>query len=57
MAERLIPLTVPEVRPAAHPPCMEGRTSQLTLYCPGLCGDDTIRPKPGDVTTNDGFHY
>ena len=53
----MIPLTVPEVRRLLTRLVWRGQTSQLTLYCPGLCGDDTIRPKPGDVTTNDGFHY
>ena len=55
--ESLIPMTVPEVRrlltrlvwTANHP-------AELVLV-PGLYGDDTIRPKPGDVTTNDGCHY
>ena len=56
MDECLISMTVPEVRrlltrlvwTANHP---------ADLVLSGLCGDDTIRPKPGDVTTNDGCRY
>ena len=29
----------------------------MNLFCPGLCGDDVIRLRPDDVTTNDDYHY